>query len=195
MSKIHLAVALLGALLITGCSQKTKPDESAGEVVEPQAQEEQGLTTQPVPGEGEFSEGAGAAGSGGMFGGTPGEAGSRTIIYFDFDSDAIRAEYSEMLAAHANYLASNAGAAVRLEGHADERGSREYNIGLGERRAQAVRRALLLQGDGSDRDIYVLASGTMSIQRAISETDAVKFPSFFMGGGVGILRAFSSDSM
>jgi len=151
MSKIQLVVALMGALLIAGCSQKTKPDESAGEVVEPQAQDEQGLTTQPVPGEGEFGEGATTAGAGGMFGGTPGEAGSRTIIYFDFDSDAIRPEYTEMLAAHANYLAANGDAAVRLEGHADERGSREYNIGLAERRAQAVRRALLLQGVGADQ--------------------------------------------
>ena len=49
-------------------------------------------------------------------------------------------------AAHARYLASNPSQKVRLEGHADERGSREYNIGLGERRGQAVRRALLLQG-------------------------------------------------
>ena len=50
------------------------------------------------------------------------------------------------MAAHARYLAANPTVRVRLEGHTDERGSREYNIGLGERRAQAVRRALLLQG-------------------------------------------------
>jgi peptidoglycan-associated lipoprotein len=51
-----------------------------------------------------------------------------------------------MLTAHAQYLTTNPGASVRLEGHADETGSREYNIGLGERRAQAVRRILMLQG-------------------------------------------------
>jgi peptidoglycan-associated lipoprotein len=50
------------------------------------------------------------------------------------------------VSAHANYLAQNPSQKVRLEGHADERGSREYNIGLGERRGQAVRRALLLSG-------------------------------------------------
>ena len=55
-------------------------------------------------------------------------------------------ERSLMLAAHGRYLAQNPQASVRLEGHADERGSREYNIGLGERRAQSVRRALALQG-------------------------------------------------
>ncbi|HUO81955.1 MAG TPA: peptidoglycan-associated lipoprotein Pal [Gammaproteobacteria bacterium] len=68
------------------------------------------------------------------------------IIHFDFDSDAIRAEFEPIIAAHARYLADNSDIAVRLEGHTDERGSREYNIGLGERRAQAVRQRLLIQG-------------------------------------------------
>jgi peptidoglycan-associated lipoprotein len=68
------------------------------------------------------------------------------IIYFDYDRAEIKPEYVTVVAAHARFLNGNASRKVRLEGHADERGSREYNIGLGERRAQAVRRALLLQG-------------------------------------------------
>ena len=68
------------------------------------------------------------------------------IIYFEFDSSEVRGTGVELVAAHARYLAANPGTRVRLEGHTDERGSREYNIGLGERRAQAVRRALMLQG-------------------------------------------------
>ena len=68
------------------------------------------------------------------------------VIYFDFDSSEIKGAGTDVVAAHAKYLASTPAARVRLEGHTDERGSREYNIGLGERRAQAVRRALLLQG-------------------------------------------------
>jgi peptidoglycan-associated lipoprotein len=71
---------------------------------------------------------------------------AKRTIYFDFDSSEIRGEGTEIVAAHAKYLAQRGGMKVRLEGHTDERGSREYNIGLGERRAQAVRRALLLQG-------------------------------------------------
>ena len=71
---------------------------------------------------------------------------AKRTIYFDFDSSEIRGEGTDIVAAHAKYLASRGGLKVRLEGHTDERGSREYNIGLGERRAQAVRRALLLQG-------------------------------------------------
>src|SRR5262249_1899308 len=71
---------------------------------------------------------------------------AKRTIYFDFDSSEIRGEGTDIVAAHAKYLAQRAGQKIRLEGHTDERGSREYNIGLGERRAQAVRRALLLQG-------------------------------------------------
>lgn len=70
----------------------------------------------------------------------------RSVVYFDYDSSEISPEYVSVVAAHAAYLAKYQSARVRLEGHTDERGSREYNIGLGERRAQTVRRALMLQG-------------------------------------------------
>ena len=78
--------------------------------------------------------------------GPSGELLSKRVVYFDFDKSDIRADSQTVVAAHAVFLAKNPSQKVRLEGHADERGSREYNIGLGERRAQAVRRALLLQG-------------------------------------------------
>jgi peptidoglycan-associated lipoprotein len=77
---------------------------------------------------------------------TGAEAPAARVIYFDFDSSEIKPEYNGLLTAQARYLARNASTRVRLEGNTDERGSREYNIGLGERRAQAVRRALQLQG-------------------------------------------------
>ena len=100
-------------------------------------------------GAGATTAGTGAAGGPGVFREVPGQGQgplSRLVIYFDFDRSEIRSDFNGMLAAHGEYLASNANASVRLEGHADERGSREYNIGLGEQRAQAVRRVLLLQG-------------------------------------------------
>jgi peptidoglycan-associated lipoprotein len=68
------------------------------------------------------------------------------IIYFDFDSSEVRADFTDVVARHALILANDSTVRVRLEGHADERGSREYNIGLGERRAQSVRRMLMIQG-------------------------------------------------
>ncbi len=67
-------------------------------------------------------------------------------IYFDFDSSQIRGEFLPVLDAHARYLRDNPSARMRLSGHTDERGTREYNIALGERRGEAVRRALLLRG-------------------------------------------------
>ena len=76
---------------------------------------------------------------------------ARLLIYFDFDRSEIRSDFNTMLQAHGAYLAENRDSQVRLEGHADERGSREYNIGLGEQRAQAVRRVLLLQGAAADQ--------------------------------------------
>ena len=68
------------------------------------------------------------------------------VIYFDFDSSEVRAEDQDVVSRHAMQLGENPNARVRLEGHADERGSREYNIGLSERRAQAVRQMLMIQG-------------------------------------------------
>ena len=68
------------------------------------------------------------------------------IIYFEYDRSEVSPQYTDILAGHARRMAQNPGLRLRLAGHADERGSREYNIGLGERRAQAVRRVLLISG-------------------------------------------------
>ncbi len=73
------------------------------------------------------------------------------VIYFAYDSAKIDDDSLALLEAHGNFIAGNGNVSVRLEGHADERGSREYNIGLGDRRAQSVRRILLFQGASSDQ--------------------------------------------
>jgi len=76
---------------------------------------------------------------------------SKRIIYFDYDKDTVRAEFQAIVQAHAKYLADNRGRKIRLEGHADERGSREYNMALGQRRGDAVRKATNLLGVGNER--------------------------------------------
>lgn len=81
---------------------------------------------------------------------TEGALASR-IIYFEFDSAKLTSESIEILETHGNFIAGNGEVTVRLEGHADERGSREYNIALGDRRAQSVRRVLLFQGASTDQ--------------------------------------------
>jgi peptidoglycan-associated lipoprotein len=81
---------------------------------------------------------------------TEGALANRTI-YFEFDSAKLTSESIEILETHGSFIAGNGEVAVRLEGHADERGSREYNIALGDRRAQSVRRVLLFQGASTDQ--------------------------------------------
>ncbi len=74
-----------------------------------------------------------------------------TVFYFEFDRSDLSAEARAALVHHANYLKENPSRRYRLEGHADERGTREYNLALGERRAQAVERYLQVQGVSSNQ--------------------------------------------
>ena len=76
---------------------------------------------------------------------------SQRIIYFMYDSSEIQPEYRSVVQAHAEYLTANPGLAIVVEGHADERGSREYNIALGEQRANAVVKMLRFQGVGDNQ--------------------------------------------
>ncbi|MBZ9556838.1 MULTISPECIES: peptidoglycan-associated lipoprotein Pal [Modicisalibacter] len=83
-----------------------------------------------------------------MGGGQQQQAGIPDVrtIYFDYDKDTIRPEFESVLNSNAQYLRSHPNANVVLQGHTDERGTREYNLGLGERRAQSVERFLTVQG-------------------------------------------------
>jgi peptidoglycan-associated lipoprotein len=83
---------------------------------------------------------------------------SKRIIYFEYNQDTVKSEFTELIQAHAKYLNDNRGRKIRLEGHADERGSREYNMALGQRRGDAVRRATTILGVGNDR-IEVVSFG------------------------------------
>ena len=80
------------------------------------------------------------------------------VVYFDFDRADIRSDAEAILACHGKYLRDRPSAAMTLEGHADERGTREYNLGLGERRGNAVGQALQANG-GSAGQINVVSYG------------------------------------
>ena len=146
MWKIVLA-AMTGTvlLLLAGCGKSEQRVPKTAEAV----------VTNDSGTAGGAANAAEAAGAGGDE--AEGKGGASTpahvarVIYFDFDSSEIRPEFVSTIAAHAKALARNASVRIRLEGHTDERGSPEYNIGLGERRAQAVKRALLLQGVGDSQ--------------------------------------------
>ena len=151
-----LSVLILAAALgLAGCSHKPPRVAPSNTAV-------------PANGGGAESSGAGGASANegpGTANGGAAEAGgpqegllAKRTVYFDFDSSEIKGEGTDIVAAHAKYLAGHPNIHVRLEGNTDERGSREYNIGLGERRAQSVRRALLLQG-ASDAQISTVSYG------------------------------------
>ena len=80
------------------------------------------------------------------------------VVYFDYDQDALRPEFQSAMACHAKYLRDRPSSRMTLEGNADERGSREYNLGLGERRGNAVSSALQANG-GSGSQITVVSYG------------------------------------
>lgn len=95
--------------------------------------------------------------------GTPGTPaiGTRTAarsIYFDYDKFDIKDEYRPVVEQHAQYLRENPGAKMLIQGNADERGSREYNVGLGQRRSDAVRKMLMLLG-GKEAQIESVSLG------------------------------------
>ena len=145
------------ALALAGCSTTQTPE--TGAAVEERA-----------PGAGQAGAGASTAGAGGgVPSGTPGAGGagaqagagagrgvnplrdpssplSKRSVFFDYDSFVVRDEFRPLLQAHGRYLADNRSARMRVEGNTDERGSREYNIALGQRRADAVRRMLQAMG-------------------------------------------------
>lgn len=83
---------------------------------------------------------------------------SQREIYFEFDRSDVRPEYMPIVRAHAAYLRANPSARMLLEGHADERGSREYNLGLGERRGNSVLDLMRAEGASADQ-IEVVSYG------------------------------------
>lgn len=139
---LKVTLAAMAALVLVGCSSLDKKKTGAATV------ENRGISS------GEMSD-IDAAKSQGMDDGAsaganalndPSSPLSTRVIYFDYDSTTIRSDFEGVVQAHASYLAENPATSVALEGHADERGTPEYNLALGERRALALRRQLVLLG-------------------------------------------------
>jgi peptidoglycan-associated lipoprotein len=78
-----------------------------------------------------------------------GPANTSKVVYFDYDSFSVKPEFQSVIESHAQFLKANPRARLSLEGHTDERGGREYNLALGQKRADAVRQSLTLLGVGS----------------------------------------------
>jgi peptidoglycan-associated lipoprotein len=141
--------ALALAALLAGCESSVPLNPPASDVP---------VETRSTTGKGPAAAGAAASGvpqsqvatvdlaRGGAGSATALAAPTQRIVYFDFDSFSIRDEFKPVLDGHAKVLVANKGRRMVIEGHADERGSREYNLALGQKRAESVLRSLTLLG-------------------------------------------------
>jgi peptidoglycan-associated lipoprotein len=154
-----LFVSIL-AFAVAGCAERVKPeDEMAGEGA---GAEFEGATATGIDGatglDGETLEGGKLVSYDEGAIDDPNNVLSDKVIYFGFDSNTVDDEYVELVKHHGKYLSFNVNATVRLEGHADERGTREYNVALAEARAQAVKQLMIYEGAGNDQ-ITVISYG------------------------------------
>ena len=149
---------LLSAVLLWGCSstpETTTGGETGGMATQGSAAETSGtgMGGAEVSGAEIHGMGEGQAIEVDPFS-DPNNLLSTTVIYFDFDRSDIKSEARDVIEAHARYLVDHPNVRITLEGHADERGTREYNLGLGERRAKAVKQVMELLGvSGSQIEI------------------------------------------
>ena len=130
-----LSACLLGMLILAGCAGQDVKDQSGAAVEDRGAKQagadarsagQQSVTANPLK--------------------DPNNILSKRSVYYDFDKSDVKSEYKPMVDAHAKYLTGNKGAKVAVQGNGDERGSREYNIALGSRRADSVRKMMNVLG-------------------------------------------------
>jgi peptidoglycan-associated lipoprotein len=162
---LSIALLLAGVALLSGCPKKhnvIEPPAAGSQVPGASGAAEEGASTSASALGGD----ARTQGANGMGANATGPL-ARKVIYFDFDKSEIKPEFADVIAAHARNLTSNPNLKMKLEGNTDERGTREYNIGLGERRAQAVRRAMMLQGVAESQ----LATVSFGAERPAAEGD------------------------
>jgi len=138
----RILFAALVAILVAGCASTptTAPVEDKSSAATP------GTTTPGAATSGTTASGVSGTATGVNPLKDPNNILFKRSVYFEYDSFTIADQYKPIVEAHARYLAANRNARVTLQGHADERGSREYNIALGQKRADAVKRMITLLG-------------------------------------------------
>ncbi|MGQ3052113.1 MAG: peptidoglycan-associated lipoprotein Pal [Roseateles sp.] len=145
MKLTRFAFTLIAAAALAGCGSAVKLDEPAP--VETRQTVTPPVTTTQQPAEPAQT----AVPTVDLFTQLTQEVNSvgKRVVYFDYDSDVVKEEYRPLVELHAKRLNANKRAALNLEGHTDERGGREYNLALGQRRAEAVAKSLTLLGVGA----------------------------------------------
>ena len=145
MTKTAILIAL--AVLAAGCASKEtrqEPSVTDRSTTSPST----GSTAAPSPSTRPTTPTAPVAGDPLR---DPNNALSKRSVFFDYDSNAVKDEYRGLVQAHARYLTDKRDSRVRIEGNCDERGSREYNLALGQRRAEAVKKVMTVLGVADGR--------------------------------------------
>jgi peptidoglycan-associated lipoprotein len=152
--RCFMLIAMATALVLAGCGSDVKLDQPA-----------EGSSTAAAGAGGEAAQGQGTGQSsvtqvqaGASAADKAGPVGVAKVIYFDYDSYVVKPEFQSVVDQHARFLRARPNARLVLEGNTDQRGSREYNLALGQKRAEAVRRALTLVG-ASDGQIEAVSFG------------------------------------
>jgi peptidoglycan-associated lipoprotein len=156
MKRLIMFTFLVMALVLVGCAS---PGNGVGNGVVSDSPGQQGtmFATRDISDTDAYPPGTRPGGD--QVGGRPGATGAnRNIVYFDFDSVTVRSDSRPVIEAQARFLTSNPSTPVILEGHTDERGTREYNIALGDRRAHSVRQLLIASGV-SPRQLQTVSYG------------------------------------
>ncbi len=154
----RLFVSVLMAMMLAACSSKAVKQTPAPAV------QDKSPSTQATPADGSAAT-SGMAESGMSVNPLkdPNNILSQRSVYFDFDKDEVKSEYRALIEAHAKYLLAHADAKVFLKGNTDDRGAREYNLSLGQRRAVAVKKVLNLLGV-QDKQIETVSFGEEKAQ-------------------------------
>ncbi len=128
---------MLGAALIAGCGTTGEPEQSGAPVEDRSARKIDGAEVKPVTTEDQTGTALAAVRQGVL---------AKRSVFFDYDSYVIKDEFKPLVEAHARFLVANPKVKMLIQGNADERGSREYNLALGQKRAEALKKMLVLLG-------------------------------------------------
>ena len=133
---------VLGAALIAGCGTTVDPEQSGAPVEDRGARKIDGTEVKPVTAGDSMGTALAAVKQGVL---------AQRSVFFDYDSYVIKDEFKSLVEAHARFLVANPKVKMLIQGNADERGSREYNLALGQKRAEALRKMLALLGAREDQ--------------------------------------------
>ena len=143
---MRILLAFVAAALLTGCASTPEPESKAGvedrtptgaAATQPSGSAATPVAPAPVQQANPLKD--------------PNNILSKRSVFFEYDKYDVKDEFKPLIEAHARYLRENGAAKMLIQGNTDERGSREYNIALGQRRSEAVKRMLLLLGGREDQ--------------------------------------------